>query len=98
MESLIGKGCDLRILDENVSIARLGGANQRYIEEEIPHVASLMCSTLGSLLEHAEVVVLGNAGQTATDAVAALGRQHILVDLVRSFAGESPSPGARPAQ
>jgi len=98
VESLIGKGCDLRILDENVSIARLGGANQRYIEEEIPHVASLMCSTLGSLLEHAEVVVLGNAGQTAADAVAALGRQHILVDLVRSFAGESPSPGARPAQ
>lgn len=98
VESLIGKGCDLRILDENVSIARLGGANQRYIEEEIPHVASLMCSSLGSLLEHAEVVVLGNAGQTAADAVAALGRQHILVDLVRSFAGGSASPGARPAQ
>ncbi len=98
VESLIGKGCDIRILDENVSIARLGGANQRYIEEEIPHVASLMCSTLGDLLEHAEVVVLGNGGQAATDAVAALGPHHILVDLTRGLVGASSSGGARPVQ
>ncbi len=98
VESLIGKGCDLRILDENVSIARLGGANQRYIEEEIPHVASLMCSTLGDLLEHAEVVVLGNGGPAATDAVAALGPHHIVVDLTRGLAGASSSGGAHPVQ
>lgn len=98
VESLIGKGCDIRILDENVSIARLGGANQRYIEEEIPHVASLMCSTLGDLLEHAEVVVLGNGGQAAIDAVAALGPHHILLDLMRGLAGASSSGGARPVQ
>jgi len=98
VESLIGKGCDIRILDENVSIARLGGANQRYIEEEIPHVASLMCSTLGDLLEHAEVVVLGNGGQAATDAVAAFGPHHILVDLTRGLAGASSSGGARSVQ
>src|SRR4029450_2699839 len=28
VEGLIGKGCDVRILDRNVSMARLGGANR----------------------------------------------------------------------
>src|SRR3989475_12797070 len=35
VETLIGKGCDVRVLDRNVAIARLVGANRRYIEEEI---------------------------------------------------------------
>ncbi|HEX2387225.1 MAG TPA: nucleotide sugar dehydrogenase, partial [Candidatus Binatia bacterium] len=70
-ETLIGKGCDVRILDRNVSLARLMGANRRYIEEEIPHISSLMCETVEDLLEHAEVLVLGNADADAADALAA---------------------------
>ena len=57
VETLIGKGCDVRILDRSVSIARLVGANRRYIEEEIPHIASLMCDDVEALLAHAEVLV-----------------------------------------
>ncbi|HEY7253670.1 MAG TPA: nucleotide sugar dehydrogenase, partial [Methylomirabilota bacterium] len=51
VEALIGKGCDVRILDRSVSIARLGGANRRYIEEEIPHIASVMCDSLEAVLD-----------------------------------------------
>ena len=47
VETLIGKGCQVRIFDRSVSIARLVGANRRYIEEEIPHIASLMCERPG---------------------------------------------------
>ena len=65
VETLIGKGCDVRILDRNVSIARLVGANRRYIEEEIPHIASLMCDEVEALLAHAEVLVVGTAGEAA---------------------------------
>src|SRR2546428_804294 len=36
VETLIGKGCDVRILDRNVAMARLLGANRRDIQEEIP--------------------------------------------------------------
>src|SRR5262249_55764444 len=57
VEALIGKGCDVRILDRNVSIARLVGANRRFIEEEIPHIASLMCESVDALLAHAEILV-----------------------------------------
>jgi len=82
-ETLIGKGCDVRILDRSVSIARLGGANRRYIEEEIPHIASLMCDTPAEIVAHAEVLVVANADEQARQALAAAGPDHIVIDLGR---------------
>ncbi len=83
VETLIGKGCDVRILDRNVSIARLVGANRRYIEEEIPHIASLMCEKVEILLAHADVLVLGSATAEAAMALAGAGPRHMIVDLTR---------------
>ncbi len=83
VETLIGKGCDVRILDRSVSIARLGGANRRYIEEEIPHIASLMCETPDALLAHAEVLVVANADEQARQALAAAPPDQLVIDLGR---------------
>jgi GDP-mannose 6-dehydrogenase len=83
IEALIGKGCDVRILDRNVSIARLVGANRRYIEEEIPHIASLMCESVEVLLAHAEVLVVAMPTEEATQALAGTGPDHIVIDLTR---------------
>ena len=83
VETLVGKGCDVRILDRNVSIARLGGANRRYIEEEIPHVASLMCGTPEELLAHAEVIVVANADEQARLALKGARPDQIVIDLSR---------------
>jgi GDP-mannose 6-dehydrogenase len=84
VEALIGKGCDVRILDRSVSIARLGGANRRYIEEEIPHIASVMCDGLEAVLDHAEVIVVGNYDEDARRALAAARRDQAIIDLTRS--------------
>jgi GDP-mannose 6-dehydrogenase len=93
-EALLGKGYRVRILDGNVAVSRLVGANRRYIEEQIPHLASLMCDSVADLLAHAEVVVLGNAGAEAREAAGALGPHHLAVDLTR---GALPVVvGARP--
>ncbi len=94
VEGLIGKGCDVRILDRSVSIARLGGANRRYIEEEIPHIASLMCASAEALLAHAEVIVIGNACEDATEVLAAAQPEHLTIDLTRGQAARSASRGA----
>jgi GDP-mannose 6-dehydrogenase len=98
VEALIGKGCDVRILDRGVAVARLTGANRRHIEEEIPHVAALMCDDTAALLQHAEVLVVGNSGEDAARALAAARPDHVVIDLtrgaVRETAAGTPRPGA----
>jgi GDP-mannose 6-dehydrogenase len=83
IETLIGKGLDVRILDGNVSLARLVGANRRYIEEEIPHISSLMCDGVEALLAHADVVVIGNGGEEAELALAGCRPSQVVIDLTR---------------
>lgn len=57
-ERFIGKGLKLRIFDPQVDVARLIGANRRYIEESIPHIASLMTSDIDELVRESEVLVV----------------------------------------
>ena len=99
VETLIGKGLDVRILDRNVSIARLVGANRRYIEEEIPHIASLMCDDAKALLEHAEVVVLGSTSEEAVQTLERI-EGRAVVDLTRGVlprvhSHKTPAPTPR---
>jgi GDP-mannose 6-dehydrogenase len=82
-EALIGKGCELRILDRNVSVARLVGANRRFIEEEIPHVSALMCESVDALLAHAEVIVVGGTDADAVAALRGARPDQEIVDLTR---------------
>lgn len=58
-ERFIGKGLDLHIYDPEVNVARLMGANRRFIEETIPHIASLMTKSCEHLVEQAEVLIVG---------------------------------------
>jgi GDP-mannose 6-dehydrogenase len=83
VEAFIGKGCDVRILDGSVSIARLGGANRRYIEEEIAPIASLTYETPEALLAHAEVLVVGNTDEGAREVLAVARPAQVVIDLGR---------------
>ena len=88
VEALIGKGLAVRIHDPNVAIARLVGANRRYIEEGIPHIASLMCERVEAVLDHAEVIVIGSPSAEAARALAAVRPDQAVVDLTRGAARE----------
>ena len=94
VEALIGKGCDVRILDRSVAVARLVGANRRYIEEQIPHIASLMCGSVEALLDHAEVLVVGTADRDAELVLAGATSRHVVVDLTRGAARMALTPEA----
>src|SRR4030095_15568374 len=59
IETLIGKGLKLSIYDREVQLARVFGSNKEYIEHEIPHISSLMRSTLTEVLDASEVIVIG---------------------------------------
>jgi hypothetical protein len=73
VERLIGKGYDVRIHDPSVSMARVMGANRRYIDTEIPHIASLLCDRVEELVAHAELLIL-SAGRFAGSSCRRVGR------------------------
>jgi GDP-mannose 6-dehydrogenase len=83
VKALIDHACEVRILDPNVSMARVIGANRRAIQDKIPNVASIMCDTVPSLLRHAEVLVIGARTPEADDALAKVRSGQLVVDLTR---------------
>ncbi len=83
IETLIGKGYNLKLYDENVSLARLIGANKEYINYHIPHISSLMVDTLEELISHSELIIIGNKSKAFSKIVEARSDGQIVFDLVR---------------
>ena len=83
IERLVGKGYDLRIYDKNVRIASLVGANRDFILNRIPHISKLMVEDIGSVLEHAQTVVVGNKDPEFQGVASRLQDGQRLVDFVR---------------
>ena len=83
VETLIGKGYDIRIYDHNVHLARLFGANKEYINQKIPHISKLMVDRLDDVIFHSEVIVIGNKSNEFQHTVTSLQNTHIVVDFVR---------------
>ena len=83
IETMLGKGYDLRIYDRHVSLARLLGANKEYIEKEIPHLSRLMCESIDELVAHSEVLIVSNRNAEFSEVVTRAGADRCVVDLVR---------------
>ena len=82
-EALVGKGRTLRIYDGNVSLARLVGSNKDYIEQQLPHLSSLLCPTIDEVLDASEVIVIGNQSVEFAAAARRCRADQIVIDLVR---------------
>jgi GDP-mannose 6-dehydrogenase len=90
IESCLGKGCNLKLYDKNVSWAKLMGANKSYIEAVIPHVSSLMTDSLDEAIAHGDIIVVGNGSEEFAPALEALkDSEKVVIDLVR-LKGLSP--------
>jgi len=81
IEILIGKGLSLSIYDPDVSMARLFGANKKYIDQEIPHISRLLCTDLNAVLEASEVIVIGKKDRRFNQ-LSKNDNQHTIIDLV----------------
>jgi GDP-mannose 6-dehydrogenase len=82
IETLIGKGFSVRIYDRNLSLNKLVGANKRYVEEHVPHLSCLLVDTVGQLIDHAEVVVLGHLSDEVDTILKKLRTDQTVIDLV----------------
>ncbi|MEX2382387.1 MAG: UDP-glucose/GDP-mannose dehydrogenase family protein [Opitutales bacterium] len=80
-ERLMGKGCELKIMDNAVRQARLIGANKQYIEGKIPHLSRLLVGTPMELLEHAEVVVVTHGAAEFRDIIKLIDAEIPILDL-----------------
>jgi GDP-mannose 6-dehydrogenase len=83
IETLVGKGYQIKIYDKNVSLARLHGTNRAYIEREIPHIASLMASSWEDVIAESDVIVIGNNTAEFNQALRSVTRDQVVIDLVR---------------
>ncbi len=82
-EALLGKGVQLRIYDKNVSLARLIGSNKDYIEHQIPHLSSLLRTSIDQVIDESDVIVVGNASEEFAHAILSCRADQTVIDLVR---------------
>lgn len=82
-EKLIGKGYDVSIYDQEVSLARIFGANKQYIEQVIPHVSSLIVEKPKEFADRAEVVVIAKRSKMLENVLQVLADGTMVIDLVR---------------
>lgn len=61
VESLLGKGFDLMLYDDNIKLAKLTGKNKEYIDRKIPHLTELLSDkTLRETIDSGDVIIVCN--------------------------------------
>jgi GDP-mannose 6-dehydrogenase len=81
IKRLLGEGCQIKIWDRDVSLARLAGSNRQYIEEVIPHIGSLLSAEMPEVVRDSEVVIVGTKIENS-DLAPLLAPAQIVIDLV----------------
>jgi GDP-mannose 6-dehydrogenase len=85
IEMLIGKGLDVAVYDEDVSLAKVYGSNRAYIEQTIPHIARLMRSSLEDTISDADVIVIAKPSTGLQERLAQTDGRCLIIDLVRAL-------------
>jgi len=91
-EHFIGKGLSLLVYDPEVHLSNLLGANRRFIEQHVPHIAQLLRRDIADVVAASDVLVVG---LNDTETVAAL-HEHARSDqLVLDLVGIARQPAMR---
>ena len=85
IEVLIGKGLDVAVYDEDVSLAKVYGSNRAYIEQTIPHISRLMRSSLEDAIGDADVIVIAKTSPGLEQRLAQNDGRCLIIDLVRGL-------------
>lgn len=89
IERLLGKGCQIKIYDRNVELAKLTGANRTYLYGVIPHVADMMVGSVDEAIDGADVVVITANSPEYADVADRLGPDQTVVDFARLAQAEA---------
>jgi GDP-mannose 6-dehydrogenase len=92
IEMLIGKGYPVAIYDEEVSLAKLYGANKRYLDETIPHITPLIESSVPKVIEKSDLIIVSKKTDLFKKEIEGLKKDVFVVDLVRILADYKGRP------
>ena len=81
VETLLGKGYDISVFDDQLALSRLMGKNKSFLEHEIPHIASLMRRDVDEVLKSCDIIVVGNNNSAFADIGNRLRPDQLLIDL-----------------
>ena len=81
IESLHGKGFEVKIFDKNVSLSRIIGKNKSVIEERLPHLSTMLIDNMEEVTDWADVLIIAN--KDSKFSVIVTKPEQIIVDLVR---------------
>lgn len=84
VESLLGKGFEIRIYDKNVKVSELTGTNKDFIMAKIPHLQHFVSDNLESVCRESDVLVVTNKEKEFASLLAQYPNK-IMVDLVRQW-------------
>lgn len=84
VESLLGKGFEIRIYDKNVKVSELTGTNKDFIMAKIPHLQHFVTDNLEEVCHESDVLVVTNKEKEFAS-VMELYPNKIIVDLVRQW-------------
>ena len=82
-EILIGKGYRITIIDENVRLSKLMGANKAFIEERLPHLSEFITDDLEQAITANDVVIINNRNFDPEAYYDLLKNKHAVIVLVR---------------
>lgn len=84
VESLLGKGFEIRIYDKNVKVSELTGTNKDFIMAKIPHLQHFVTADLDSVCRESDVLVVTNKEKDFAEVL----KQYpgkVVIDLVRQW-------------
>jgi len=82
IETLLGKGCDIKIYDRNINLSVLTGTNKEFINARIPHLATLLTTDADSLISDCNVIIINTKEPEFLDLVKDT-EGKIIIDFVR---------------
>jgi GDP-mannose 6-dehydrogenase len=83
IETLLGKGYEIAIYDQNVHLSNLTGTNKEYIDTHIPHLSKLMKAQISDLMRDSEIIIVNNKEKEYTDILTNVEWEHPIIDMVR---------------
>ena len=96
-ETLVGRGYEVRVYDEQVAPDRLTGANKAFLERRLPHIAALMQPAPADVITPSDTIVIANGNPAFRTVPALLREGQVLIDLVGlTHDPAGAPPGAAP--